>query len=391
VWDLATVREAMSYGVVQYVVKPFAVSAFRPQPAAAPDRWRRDDPVPPVVWEDGSAMDLDAYVAVHRPEWIRLGRLVDRANRPRRMSADELDELVELYQRTATHLSVIRTRSYDTGLVDDLTNLVTRARAAVAGAPDPGWHVLGRFFTVTFPLAVYERRWWVLATAAGSVLLALVVGLWIVNDAEARAGVIPPSAVADLCRSDFASYYTEHPAASFASHVWTNNAWVAATAVAAGALLGVPTLLVLLANAVNVGVIGGYMAGCGRSDQFFSLILPHGLLELTVVFVAGAVGLRLGWSIISPGPRPRVESLAAEGRAAVSITLGAALALAVSGAIEAFVTPSGLPTAVRIGIGALAWAGFVAYVALYGARAAAAGETADLDADRGAADLAPVV
>ncbi len=336
-------------------------------------------------------MDLDAYVAVHRSEWIRLGRLVDRAARPRRMSAGELDELVELYQRAATHLSVIRTRSFDTTMVDDLTNLVTRARAVVAGAPDPGWHVVGRFFTVTFPLAVFERRWWVLATTGGSLLLALAVGLWIVNDPEAHAGVAPSSAVADLCRSDFASYYTDHPASSFASQVWTNNAWVAATAVAAGALLGVPTLLVLVINAVNVGVVGGYMTGCGQSGQFFSLILPHGLLELTVVFLAGAVGLRLGWSIISPGPRRRAEALAAEGRAAVSITLGAAVALAVSGVIEAFVTPSGLPTAVRIGIGAVAWAAFVGYIVLYGARAAAAGETADLEAGRGAADLAPVV
>ncbi|WP_261554812.1 stage II sporulation protein M [Frankia tisae] len=336
-------------------------------------------------------MDLDAFVAVHRPEWIRLGRLVDRAARPRRMSADELDELVELYQRTATHLSVIRTRSYDTSLVDDLTNLVTRARAVVAGAPDPGWHVVGRFFAVTFPLAVYERRRWVIVTALGSLLVALAAGLWIFHDADAQANLHTPSAVADLCRSDFASYYTENPASSFAGQVWTNNAWVSATAVATGALLGLPTLLALLVNALNTGVVGGYMASCGQSGQFWSLILPHGLLELTVVFLAGAVGLRLGWSIIEPGPRRRVEALAAEGRAAVPITLGSALALAVSGFIEAFVTPSGLPTAVRIGIGVLAWAGFIAYIWGFGARAAAAGETADLDAAHGGVDLAPVV
>jgi uncharacterized membrane protein SpoIIM required for sporulation len=335
-------------------------------------------------------MDLDAYVAVHRPEWIRLGRLVDRAGRPGRMAAADLDELVELYQRTATHLSVIRTRSYDTSLVDDLTNLVSRARAAVTGAPDPGWHVVGRFFAVTFPLAVYERRWWVLATTAGSLLLALAAGLWVVADDQARAGVVPPGTVAQMCRRDFASYYTEHPASSFASQVWTNNAWVSAMAVASGVLLGLPTLLVLLVNALNTGIVGGYMAGCGRSDQFFSLILPHGMLELTVVFLAGAVGLRLGWSIIAAGPRRRVEALAAEGRAAVTVTIGAALALAVSGVIEAFVTPSGLPTGVRIGIGALAWAGFVGYLAFYGSRAAAAGETADLEPTRGGADLAPV-
>ncbi len=53
------------------------------------------------------------------------------------MSGAELDELVELYQRTAMRLSVVRTRSPAPSLVDTLSGLVTRARAAVAGAREP--------------------------------------------------------------------------------------------------------------------------------------------------------------------------------------------------------------------------------------------------------------
>jgi uncharacterized membrane protein SpoIIM required for sporulation len=339
--------------------------------------------------DTGGAMDLDAYVAVHRPEWFRLSHLVDKANRPRKMSKAELDELVELYQRVATHLSVVRGRSLDQAMVDDLSSLVIRARAAVTGGTESSWRVVGRYFVATFPSAVYVRRWWVIGTMVGSVVLALACGLWITHDAGARANLVPPSDVAALCQHDFKSYYSENPAGSFAGQVWTNNAWVSAEAIASGVILGLPTLFVLLNNAVNVGVDGGYMASCGHGGEFFSLILPHGLLELTVVFTAGAVGLRLGWSIIAPGGRRRVESLATEGRTAVSIALGLAAALAVSGVIEAFVTPSGLPTAVRIGIGVLAWALFVAYVWIYGSRAAAAGETGDLDVELGG-DLIPV-
>ncbi|WP_045877567.1 stage II sporulation protein M [Pseudofrankia sp. DC12] len=334
-------------------------------------------------------MDLDAYVAVHRPEWFRLSHLVDRANRPRRMTRSELDELVELYQRVATQLSVVRGRSHDQALVDDLSSLVIRARAAVTGGAESSWRTVGRYFVATFPSAVYHRRWWVIGTTVGSLLLALACALWITHDANARENLIPPSDVTALCQHDFKNYYSENPASSFAGQVWTNNAWVSAEAIALGVLLGLPTLFVLVNNALNVGVDGGYMASCGHGGEFFSLILPHGMLELTVVFTAGAVGLKLGWSIISPGGRRRVEALAAEGRAAVSIAFGLAAALAVSGLIEAFVTPSGLPTAVRIGIGALAWSLFVGYVWVYGSRAAAAGETGDLDAEL-AADLVPV-
>src|SRR5262245_32716153 len=87
-----------------------------------------------VVAERGAVvMDLDAYVAIHRPEWYRLRHLVDKADRPRRMPKEELDELVELYQRVASHLSVIKGRTHDQAMVDDLSSLVIRARAAVAG------------------------------------------------------------------------------------------------------------------------------------------------------------------------------------------------------------------------------------------------------------------
>ncbi len=335
-------------------------------------------------------MDLDAYVGLHRAEWARLENLVRRAARPRRMSGVELDELVDLYQRAATHLSVIRSRCPDPILVDRLGGTVTRARAVVTGARDPGWHVVGRFFTVTFPAAVYARRGWVLATCAGSLAVALALGLWVLHSPAAYSGLLPPDEVAAMCRTDFARYYSENPAASFAAHVWTNNAWVSASAIALGALAGLPTLAVLLANATNLGLVGGYMTSCGESTQFFTLILPHGLLELAVVFTAGAVGLRLGWSMIDPGPRRRAEALAIEGRAAVVISLGLAVALALSGLIEAFVTPSSLPAGVRIAIGAVALALFVGYVLVYGSRAVAAGETGDLEKDL-LIDLAPTV
>ena len=45
-----------------------------------------------------------------------------------------------------------------------------------------------------------------------------------------------------------------------------------------------------------VAVAAALMLSNDRGALFFGLILPHGLLELTAVFVAGGVGLRLFWS-----------------------------------------------------------------------------------------------
>jgi hypothetical protein len=96
------------------------------------------------------------------------------------------------------------------------------------------------------------------------------------------------------------------------------------------------------------------------------------------VFLAAATGLRLGWTVIDPGPRPRSQALAEEGRAAVTVALGLVAVLLVSGVIEAFVTPSGLPAWARIMIGLAAEAAFLTYVIAAGRRAAAAGLSADI-------------
>ncbi len=170
--------------------------------------------------------------------------------------------------------------------------------------------------------------------------------------------------------------------------MWTNNAVVAAETVMSGLLLGLPVLYILLANALNVGVIGGLMAAYGKSGEFWSLILPHGMLELSAIFLAAAAGLRLGWAVIDPGHRPRARALAEEGRALVTVAIGLVFVLFVSGLIEAFVTPSPLPAWARIGIGAVAEAAFLGYALAVGRRAVRAGESGDIAE---APDVLPVV
>jgi uncharacterized membrane protein SpoIIM required for sporulation len=329
-------------------------------------------------------VDIDTFVALHSGEWRRLEELVSR----RRLTGAEADELVMLYQRTATHLSVVRTRSPDPALVSRLSSLVARGRSAVAGGSAPAWSEVRRFATVTFPVTVYRAwPWWCgVATVFSAVSFALMG--WVAAHPELWNRIATPEQIKQLVDSDFATYYSENPAQSFAFQVWTNNALVAGATLVLGITL-IGSIFVLLQNAVNVGLTGGLMIGSGRADVFFGLISPHGILELTAVFVAAGAGLRLGWAWVDPGPLPRAQALAVAGRQAITVAVGLVVVLLVSGAIEAFVTPSPLPTWARIGIGVLAEAAFLAYVFRYGRRAALAGETGDLDLGL-REDVAPV-
>ena len=148
-------------------------------------------------------------------------------------------------------------------------------------------------------------------------------------------------------------------------------------------------LLLIGSNVVNVGIAAALMTSNDRGALFFGLILPPGLLELTAVFVAAGVGLRLFWSWIEPGPMGRLESFAHEGRTAIAVALGLVAVLLVSGFIEGFVTPSGLPTWARIGIGVVVESLFLAYVFVVGRAAVLGGATGDVMA-RDAGDVAPV-
>lgn len=329
-------------------------------------------------------MDVDAFVLAHRPTWDRLERLIKRR---RELTGPEVDELVDLYQRASTHLSIVRTANADPVIVGRLSGLVAQARAAVTGAHAPLWREFLRFWTVSFPVVAYRSRWWWLSTAFAFFAVAALIAVWVSGSPEVRAMIGTADEIDQMVNNDFAAYYSEHPAGSFALQVWVNNAWIALQCLGFAILLGIPIPYVVFQNAANLGVAAGLMFGAGKGDIFLGLITPHGLLELTAVFLAAGAGMRLGWNVISPGNRPRGQVLAEQGRAIGAVAGGLVAVLLISGLIEALVTPSPLPTAARIAIGVAAEIAFLAYIFYFGRKAERAGETGDVE---DAPDVVPV-
>lgn len=320
-------------------------------------------------------MDLDAYVQAHQHEWARLEALTGR----RRLAGTDNDELVDLYQRVATHLSVVRTSAPDAALISYLSSILARARLRTIGTRSTTWRSVGGFFTDRFPAALYRLRWWWLTTLAVNVVVTGVMMWWLLQNPAVEQSLLSPSEVDQLVNNDFENYYSEYAASHFAAQVWINNAWVTALCIALG-VLGAPVIYLLFQNMANVAIIGSIMIRHDHGAHFWGLLSPHGLLELTAVFVAGGVGLRLFWSWVAPGEVTRGQSMAREGRTAGTVALGLVVVLFISGIIEAFVTPSGLPTAARVGIGVVAELVFFAYVFVVGRNAVARGHTGDIDA-----------
>ena len=256
-----------------------------------------------------------------------------------------------------------------------LTRLVAGASGVIYGKRARTVRAFTEFFRVTFPAAVWDARRFVAVSFLLTFVPAAAMGVWIANSDAALDATAPAALREAYINEDFESYYSSAPAGQFATEVTVNNIQVSILAFAAGIALCVGAAYILMFNGANVGVAAGLFAAAGQQPKFWGLILPHGLLELTAVVIAGAAGLRLGWAIIAPGDRRRAEALADAGRRAVVIVMGLVAAFITAGAIEGFVTGSTLPTAVRVGIGVAVELAFVTYIVVQGRAAAAQGIT----------------
>ena len=319
-------------------------------------------------------MDMDRFIVRNGGAWRRLEELSERARKGGRkgLHPGDLDELVALYQRTAAQLSYARAEYDDPGLTARLTTIVAGANATIYGYRPVSVRTLGRFFSETFPAAVWVSRRFVAAAALLLFLPAIVVGVWLASSPEALDVAVPKEG-RDALIQRAEGYYSSKPASEFSTQVLINNIEVSFFAFAFGILLCVGTAALLIFNALNVGALGGLFVHEGKGAEFFGLILPHGLLELTAIAIAGGAGFRLGWAIIAPGDRTRGEALAEEGRRSVVIVLGLMVCFVVAGLIEGFVTPSGLPTWGRIAFGAIVELLFVTWIVVRGRAAESRG------------------
>jgi uncharacterized membrane protein SpoIIM required for sporulation len=318
-------------------------------------------------------MDLDALTAARREEWARL----DELSRTRHLSGAEVDELVSRYRAASADLADAKTSAGRSIQGDHISTMLARARLRLTGASENVLRQIPRFFVLQLPAALYRVRWTTLVIALAFVAVASVVALWVSRDPALVASLGSQAQLEQYAENEFTDYYSENPAAVFAGTVWTNNAWIAAQCVLFG-VTGIWPVMVLMQNAVGVGTAAAVMTAFDRADVFVLYILPHGLLELTCIFVAGAAGLQIFWAWVAPGTRTRGEALAAAGRSLATIAIGLVLALGIAGLIEGFVTAQPWPWPVKIGIGAAALGLFVVYMVAVGRRAHRLGETGDL-------------
>lgn len=324
-------------------------------------------------------MDIDLFISHNAATWRRLDELTKRARtRVGRLTPQEIDELVGYYQMTSSHLSHARAAYRDPGLTMQLSALVAQAGGVIhRGKRRPGSAVRD-FFVWRFPGAVYQSGRFILVSALLLLVPALLAGFWLARDDRALDTAMPEETREAYLEEDFENYYSEDSAVNFGSAVLINNIQVSFIAFAGGVLL-LPTAFVMVNNGYFLGQAAAVFVSVGQFDKFMGLVAPHGLLELTAVVIAGAAGLRMGWSIVAPpADQSRIDALGAEARRAGVVVLGLMLAFTVAAFIEGFITGRGVDTWLRVTIGVAAQLAFVAWIVFQGREASRRGVSGEL-------------
>ena len=312
-------------------------------------------------------LTVDRFVEDRRARWARLGNLIFEANgRVERLPPDEVLELGRLYRSASSDLAVARRDFALDAATERLNDLVAAAHALVySEAPTSGRRVR-RFFLQELPASVRANsRFTALSLAAFAIPLVATFAIGLLLP-EIAATALPAETRQHLADRRLWTDIPEGYRPLMGPVIIVNNVRVTIIAFAGGLTAGALTLYVLIGNGAFLGTVLSVVHGYGLSGGLLAFTAAHGPLEISCIVLSGGAGLRLGWAILRPGDRSRRDALRLAGAQAIRVMLLIIPALGVAGVLEAFLSPSAAPLALKITVGVIAALALWSYIALVG-------------------------
>jgi uncharacterized membrane protein SpoIIM required for sporulation len=308
---------------------------------------------------------IDDFRAARGADWDALRDRIDwwRRTKPKRRDPAEVRRFAALYRAVGADLSVARLRFPRNPVTAELNRLVGQAHALLYETERHVGRRVVALLAAGFPQAV-RRNGRFVAAAAATLVGAMALGwLWAALDPDGATRAFPGiTGGGNPAETPLVS--TGEGIALFGT-IAVNNLRVALLAFALGPTL-VGTVVLLALNGLLIGALFGLQAAEGRLATVMALVTPHGVVELTVIVLAAAAGMRIGWAVVSPGRLPRTVALRRAGREAMRILVGTVPFFVLAGVVEGLVTPAGLPIAANIVIGWVLGVGFWVYLVLAG-------------------------
>ncbi|SDD40425.1 Uncharacterized membrane protein SpoIIM, required for sporulation [Paenibacillus sp. UNCCL117] len=309
-------------------------------------------------------MEIQRFIREHKPVWSELERLLEKFERRKReVQAADIDRLTALYKQASVHLAFAQTYYAEDDAGVFLNQLVSRAHHAVHAAERRSVSRVGDYFKHHFTGYVLERRWFI----AAALLLFLAGGasgfaaVW--QDPLNLYAVLPASIAENVDPMRTGENHDSVQSAVMSSTIMTNNIRVAVLAFVSGITFGVLTVYVLVYNGLLIGALAALFWQSGRSYVFWAYILPHGIVELTAIFIAGGAGLYMGYRMIVPGSFTRKYRFLRSVKESALLLIGTIPLFVIAGIIEGYITPSDLSLELKYAFAGLTLLALAAYIA----------------------------
>ncbi len=293
-------------------------------------------------------VDLQKFITNERPVWAELEKMLDRLEG----SPDEQLRLAQvqrfhlLYERTAADLARITTYSSEPETRRFLENLVARAYGEIHETREKQRRFFPlQWFFKTWPQTFRRHIRAFYLSVAITIAGCAFGGLAIAFDPDAKPVLMPFShllqdpakRVAD--EENASGDRLEGRKTSFSAQLMTHNTKVSIFTLALGMTWGIGTMIMLFYNGVTLGAVAVDYIHAGETKFLLGWLMPHGVVEIPAILIAGQAGLMLAFALIGRGSRATLRSRLREISGDVStLIFGVGLMLIWAGFIEAFLS-----------------------------------------------------
>ncbi|MBI1851569.1 MAG: stage II sporulation protein M [Planctomycetes bacterium] len=318
----------------------------------------------------GSAAAV-SLLRAKRNRWERFRREAKavRDNGLRSLGEEGVGSFAARYRELTADLARARTYGASAQTIYALERLVGAGHNLLYRPARQSLRRAGRWLWSGFPRLV--RRRWLPIAVASALLYAPGLGAYVLlrTHPEFERQIVSADMIsraeAAPARRAAGTGYVDPPDLGhglMSTAIISNNVRVAFLAFAAGVSAGVLTAVLLVLNGISLGSSLAVFANRHVLDVIGVFVMPHGVIELTAICIAGGAGLWMGSAFLLPGRKTRRAAFAERAKEAIALIGGVAVMLLIAGTIEGFVSPSKLPDGAKLAFAGVAALALVVYL-----------------------------
>ncbi|RXZ76677.1 stage II sporulation protein M [Paenibacillaceae bacterium] len=308
-------------------------------------------------------MEIRRFIREHKPLWSELDELLSRFEKRRRtIEAAHIDRLTQLYKTVSAHLAYAQTYYPGDEITKLLNQTVARTHHILHAEQWKTSHPIGEFFKRHFPTYLLEHKYAILLALLLFTVGGLAGFLAVWTDPLHLYALVPAQMADQIDPHAVGSNHDQLMNATFSTTIMTNNIRVAILAFASGITFGLLTVYILIQNGLLIGALAAVFWQSGKSYVFWAYILPHGIIELLAIFIAGGAGLYMGYRMINPGNYTRKYRFLQSVKQSALLLVGTIPLFVIAGIIEGYITPSALSLEAKYAVAAATLVALVLYI-----------------------------